>query len=214
MAKRNNSAVCGLARSFPIKSLIKRAWLACFAVSCVYCRAGALPASTDTSRNLIMSGFYYEQTTIGNTVIYLGNDDKGEKVYSLYKTGGAYSLLGGTGHLGYGTIGNARYSINWGTINVLRPAQDNVDTSHAYPNPCNLRKGCDKVIFTRLTSKATLRVYTVSGELVRTIRKNDNSDSQEWDLKNENGRQVSSGLYIYFNQGGGTSKKGKLVIVR
>lgn len=140
-----------------------------------------------------------EQTTIGNTAP---------------KTGGAYSLLGSTGQLGYGTLGGARYSVNWGIVNSWRPPQDTMATSHVYPNPCNLSKGCNGVTFTRLTSKATLRVYTVSGELVRTIEKNSNIDSEGWDLKNENGRQVASGLYIYFNQGGGTTRKGKLVIVR
>ena len=141
-----------------------------------------------------------EQTMIGNTAP---------------KTGGAYSLLGSTGQLGYGTLGSGHYAINWGVLNSMRPPQDTVDTSHVYPNPCNLREGCNGVTFTRLTVKATVRVYTLSGELVRTIEKNSNIDGDiGWDLKNERGRQVAGGLYLYFNQGGGTTRKGKLVIVR
>jgi len=140
-----------------------------------------------------------EQTTIGNTAA---------------KTGGAYSLLGSTGQLGYGAIGSSRYSVTWGSVNSAPSPRDNVNASHVYPNPCNLREGCVAVTFTRLTFKATIRIYTISGELVRTIEKNSNFDNVLWDLKNGSGRQVASGLYIYFNQGGGTSKKGKLVIVR
>lgn len=158
-----------------------------------YRGAGAILASP-TYRILIS-----EQTTIGNTAP---------------KTGGAYSLLGSTGQLGYGSVGSGRYSVNWGVVTSWRPPQDNVDTSHVYPNPCNLRNGCTGVTFTRLTSKATMRIYTISGELVRVIEKNSNIDSEGWDLKNMSGRQVASGLYIYFNQGGGTTRKGKLVIVR
>ncbi|HBB67029.1 MAG: hypothetical protein A2X28_08955 [Elusimicrobia bacterium GWA2_56_46] len=165
----------------------------CCAAFAFYKAAGAVSASA-VYRILIS-----EQTTIGNTAP---------------KTGGAYSLFGNTGQLGHGTLSSARYSVNWGTVNSWRPPQDNVDTSHVYPNPCNLSKGCNGVTFTRLTLQATVRVYTVSGELVRTIEKNSNLDSIGWDLRTDNGSRVASGLYIYLNQGGGGSKKGKLVIVR
>jgi hypothetical protein len=140
-----------------------------------------------------------EQTTIGNSAL---------------KTGGAYSLLGTTGQLGYGTIGNGRYTMNWGIVNSWRPAQDDVTASHAYPNPCNLSRGCYGVTFTRLTLQATVRVFTISGELVSKIDKNSSIDSIGWDLKNLKGRQVASGLYIYFCEGNGSTKTGKLVIVR
>ena len=140
-----------------------------------------------------------EQTTIGN---------------SAPKTGGAYSLLGSTGQLGYGTIGNGRYTLNWGIVNSWRPAQADVSASHAYPNPCNLGRGCYGVTFTRLTLKATVRVFTVSWELVAKIEKSSSIDSIGWNLKNLNGRQVASGLYIYHSEGNGTTKTGKLVIVR
>jgi len=140
-----------------------------------------------------------EQTSVGNSAL---------------KTGGPYSLLGSTGQLGYGTIGNGRYALNWGIVNSWRPAQLDVSASHAYPNPCNISKGCTGVTFTRLTLKATVRVFTVSGELVRKIEKNSSIDSIGWDLKNLNGSQVASGLYIYLSDGNGDSKTGKLVIVR
>lgn len=175
------------------KSVFSGLGLAFLLALLLYKAAGAILASP-VYRILII-----EQTTVGNTGP---------------KTKGGYSLLGSTGQLGYGTVSSARYSVNWGAVVSLPPPQDNVDTSHVYPNPCNLRKSCTGVFFTRLTAKATVRVYTVSGELVRTIEKNSNSDSVGWDLKNESGRQVASGLYIYFNEGGGTSRKGKLVIVR
>jgi hypothetical protein len=135
-------------------------------------------------------------------------------VNSDYKTGGSYSLLGSTGQLGFGTLTSAHYSLNWGVVNSWRPAQADVSNSHAYPNPCNLSRGCAGVTFTRLTQDAMVRVYTVSGELVRTIKKNSNIDSIGWDLRNNSGRQVASGLYIYLNEGAGTVKSGKLVIVR
>ena len=141
-----------------------------------------------------------EQTTVGNTVP---------------KVGGPYSLLGSTGQLGGGgALGGGRYSVNWGIVNSWRPAQANVSTAHVYPNPCSLRDGCNGVTFTRLTLRAVVSVFTVSGEKVRTIEKNSNIDSIGWDLRNESGERVASGLYLFIVKGEGSSRTGKLVVVR
>ncbi|MFA6434098.1 MAG: T9SS type A sorting domain-containing protein [Elusimicrobiales bacterium] len=190
MWKRTSAGRVPLIR---ISTWTGRAGLVCFIALFFYKAAGAILASP-TYRILIS-----EQTMVGNTSA---------------KTGGAYSLLGSSGQLGYGTIGSSRYTLNWSVVNSWRPPQDTMATSHVYPNPCDLSKGCTGVTFTRLTAKATVRIYTLSGELVRTIEKSSNIDSEGWDLKNSAGRQVAGGLYIYFNQGGGSTKKGKLIIIR
>ncbi len=140
-----------------------------------------------------------EQTTIGNTAP---------------KTGGSYSLLGSTGQLGYGALSGSRYTVNWGIVNSWRPPQATVGTAHVYPNPCTLRDGCNGVTFTRLTLRAVITVFTLSGEKVRTIEKTNNIDSVGWDLRNEAGARVASGLYLYVVKGEGSTKKGKIVIAR
>ena len=133
---------------------------------------------------------------------------------SAIKRGGAYSLLGSTSQMGAEALSGGSYTLNWGTVNSWRPAQTDVSISHAYPNPCKLGSGCNSVTFTRLTMDATVRVYTISGELVATIKKSSSIDSIGWDLHNSSGRQVASGLYIYISEGNGSTKRGKLVIVR
>jgi hypothetical protein len=152
---------------------------------------------------LMSSGIYRmlvsEQTTVGN---------------SAPKTGGAYSLLGSTGQLGGSSLSGGRYSVTWGVVNSWRPPQADVSFSHAYPNPCKISKGCTGVTFTRLTLRATIHIFTVSGEKVATVEKNDNIDSVGWDLRNSAGARVASGLYLYVVKGEGSSKKGKLVVVR
>jgi len=143
--------------------------------------------------------FISEQTTVGNT---------------MPKTGGAYSLLGSTGQLGYGALAGGRYTVTWGVVNSWRPPQADVSTAHVYPNPCYSSKACTGVTFTRLTLNATINIFTISGEKVRTIEKNNNIDSVGWDLRTAAGAQAASGLYLYVIQGGGSKKNGKLVLVR
>ena len=152
---------------------------------------------------LMRSGVYRmlisEQTTIGNTIP---------------KTGGTYSLLGSTGQLGFGALSGGRYTVTWGVVNSWRPPQADLSGAHVYPNPCKSSRGCTGVTFTRLTLRATIHVFTVSGEKVKTIEKNNNIDSMGWDLRNENGSRIASGLYLYVIKGEGATKKGKIVVVR
>lgn len=140
-----------------------------------------------------------EQTTIGNTAP---------------KTGGSYSLFGSTGQVGYGALSGGAYTVNWGIVNSWRPPQADVSTAHVYPNPCSFKKGCNGVTFTRLTLRATINIYTISGERVRTIEKSNNIDSVGWDLRTDSGSGLASGLYLYVIKGEGSTKKGKVIVVR
>ncbi|OGR41475.1 MAG: hypothetical protein A2X35_10735 [Elusimicrobia bacterium GWA2_61_42] len=175
---------------------IKLVWIGLFS----FLAAGGLYNYTSA---LISSRMYRilisEQTSVGN---------------SAPKTGGGYSLFGSTGQLGYGAISGGRYTVNWGIVNSWRPAQANVSTAHVYPNPCTRREACNGVTFTRLTLRAAINIYTISGEKVRVIEKNSNIDSIGWDLRNDSGSMVASGLYLYVVKGEGSTKKGKLVIAR
>ena len=52
--------------------------------------------------------------------------------------------------------------------------------------------------FIHLPAKCTITIYTISGEYVDVINHDSSYDGSEWwDLKNESGRSVAPGLYIY-----------------
>jgi hypothetical protein len=130
------------------------------------------------------------------------------------KTGGPYSLMGTSGKLGGTALSGARYTVDLGVLNSWRPPQADVSGAHVYPNPCNMKDACTGITITRLTLRATIKIYTISGEYLRTIEKDSNIDSVGWDLKTEAGRYVSSGLYIYFIEGAGSNKQGKMIVIR
>jgi len=52
------------------------------------------------------------------------------------------------------------------------------------------------VRFTHLPPTATLRVYTLAGELIRTLNHTDGTQFQEWNLENNYQIPVASGMYI------------------
>ena len=53
----------------------------------------------------------------------------------------------------------------------------------------------NKILFVNLPVKCTLRVYTETGDLVKTIQHFGTAD-QEWNQRTENNQYVSSGIYI------------------
>jgi hypothetical protein len=75
------------------------------------------------------------------------------------------------------------------------------------PNPYELSAPWDepdrrKVQFVNLTGRATVRVFTLAGDLVRRIEHPQpgsppDQGSADWDLKNADGRLVQPGLYIW-----------------
>ena len=71
--------------------------------------------------------------------------------------------------------------------------------------------------FTHLPKSCSIKIYTVSGELVNVLNHNDLYDGDHfWDLKNDNGKVISPGLYIYIvkEEETGLEFVGKFAVVR
>jgi hypothetical protein len=108
----------------------------------------------------------------------------------------------------------------------LMPAADSLANVKVVPNPyrgaadweewspSGIRLG--RVYFTNLPAECTIRVYTISGDLVKTIRRNDTEYGAEpWDLTGESGVQIASGIYVYHVElpDGDETKIGKFAVL-
>ncbi|MBU2614047.1 MAG: hypothetical protein KKG87_00585 [Elusimicrobia bacterium] len=110
---------------------------------------------------------------------------------------------------------------------VMFPKQASLTLAdlQVYPNPylpgstgafadSLLGKG---IVFSGLTAKERILIYTISGELVRDFQETDGDGVCFWDAKNEGNEDVASGVYIYrvTNPDDSSQKKtGKLAIIR
>jgi hypothetical protein len=54
----------------------------------------------------------------------------------------------------------------------------------------------NRVKITNLPERATVKIFSVSGTLIRTLKKDDSMTSIDWDLKNDFGIPIASGLYM------------------
>jgi hypothetical protein len=99
-------------------------------------------------------------------------------------------------------------NINGLTVIPLPTTKNDLDLIRVVPNP--YRGSADweewtgsgarlgRIYFMNLPPKCTIRIYTIAGELVRTLEHHDVAYGAEpWDLTGEANVQVASGIYIY-----------------
>ena len=65
----------------------------------------------------------------------------------------------------------------------------------------------NRMKITNLPERATISIFTISGTLVRQLKKNDQMTSIDWDLKNTFGIPVASGLYVIHVDAKGVGEK-------
>lgn len=94
-----------------------------------------------------------------------------------------------------------------------------------YPNPYRAASLFDtrssetgrKLWFTGLAARSRIQVFTLAGDLIKTIEHDDpNSGQEAWDLITDPVRAIASGLYIYAvtDLATGNVQRGKLVIIK
>jgi hypothetical protein len=74
-----------------------------------------------------------------------------------------------------------------------------------------------KIWFLNLPQRCTIKIFTLAGDLVRTLHHDDPTDGKEsWDVLSEYGRAIASGLYVYVveDEDSGEIQRGKLVIIK
>jgi flagellar hook assembly protein FlgD len=65
----------------------------------------------------------------------------------------------------------------------------------------------NRMKITNLPTRATISIYTISGTLVRQLKKDDAFTFIDWDLKNTFGIPVASGLYVIHVDAKGVGEK-------
>ncbi len=84
----------------------------------------------------------------------------------------------------------------------VQQRKDVLESARVVPNPyfaySSYESSYDTPVikFTHIDQVATIRIFNLAGQLVKTIKKNGERNEVSWDLRNEAGLKVSSGMYI------------------
>jgi hypothetical protein len=73
--------------------------------------------------------------------------------------------------------------------------------------------GARKLQFTNLPALCTIRIYTLAGELIRTLQ-NDGDGSVDWDMLSEAGRGIAAGVYLFNVESENGNHTGKFAVVK
>jgi len=148
------------------------------------------------------------------------------RIFSLNKTSLRWELVAGEQNID--TLNKTiSVGINHFSIYALVGiglAESSLQNVTVYPNPYSPSKpnfGDTRfgkgIVFNNLTGRATIKVFTISGELVREFEESDGDGMILWDTKNSNGEYAASGIYLYLitNPEDSSQKtRGKIAIIR
>jgi hypothetical protein len=94
-------------------------------------------------------------------------------------------------------------------IEIMAPKAD-LFAAKAYPVPFNAKFG--SMTFDNLTPDATVKIFTIAGQLVRNVDDSAGHGKAFWDGKNDSGKPVASGIYIVLVKDANGTKKIKIAV--
>ncbi|MCK4666483.1 T9SS type A sorting domain-containing protein [Candidatus Dependentiae bacterium] len=136
--------------------------------------------------------------------------DKGPGLYTGFKY--FYSVVAYD-------ISNSKSSPEENAKSIIVSGNNKVPTNSVLviPNPYkvfNHPAFSEGVIFTNLPPICTIKIYTLNGELVKKIKHENQSGNERWDLNNDNGKKIASGIYLYTIESSQGIQKGKIAIIK
>ncbi len=72
----------------------------------------------------------------------------------------------------------------------------------------------NKIMFVNLPKECTIKIFTMSGDLVTVLKHDDGTAEEAWNQVSDNNQLVFSGVYIYHVNSEWGEKTGKFVIIR
>ncbi|OGH60157.1 MAG: hypothetical protein A3G34_09160 [Candidatus Lindowbacteria bacterium RIFCSPLOWO2_12_FULL_62_27] len=131
-------------------------------------------------------------------------------------------------------VGAPRFKFSIFQVMALAGSPNNLNDMVAFPNPCYPNRdfaqrgdpygdGRPGITFLNIpTDIEFIKIYTITGELVRTLDPNDASEygttgvatRMIWDLTNDHGRPAASGVYLFHAKSATSNKTGKVAVVR
>jgi len=83
-----------------------------------------------------------------------------------------------------------------------------------FPDPYIYGEGDQEIVFIDLPAACTIEIKTMSGDLIKTILENDGDGQASWDVTNEDGEKVGSGIYLYVIKSAEEERSGKIMITK
>jgi len=178
---------------------------------------------TGNFQNTVIITIPYQDTNQDGIVDGTNIGERTLRIYYLDEENSEWVLVGGVVDTQNNTVSAevSRFSVY--RLMATSKTSESLDNVVVYPNPFKPNDGNDRtgtwsqgIIFGNLTSRATIKIYNITGELVRELEKLPEEGGQKvWDGNNEKGKKVASGIYVYLiTNPQGDKKLGKLAVIK
>ena len=139
--------------------------------------------------------------------------------YGYFSSPDALTTIQGFGIESLGNINMAGgdYSISVNAAGTFSKLENDLEKAHVYPNPYkpNSGLGHTRITFSHVTSHIQLKIFNIAGELVYDTEADTPTGELAWDVVNNYGEKLASGVFIYFiTDPNGHKKIGKFAVIR
>ena len=108
---------------------------------------------------------------------------------------------------------NGSQTSPWSAPVIITLVETDFSAARVYPNPWRAARGDGDITFDQLPAGSTVKIFTVSGRWVTTLSAP--AGRVPWNLANDSGDKVASGIYLYLiTDGHGNKTRGKCTVIR
>jgi hypothetical protein len=177
------------------------------------------PGADDNMEDMWMARYLADGTTVWQEALAgVGNDlDRNDRAAGFVSDGAGGYYIAGT--MVDQVFGRGMFASHIGDFPAIQATAPVIGRAHPVPNP--FRPGstgayaAPVISFLELSPGASVRIYTLAGELVAELTDLDRDGMESWDAKNKGGRDLASGIYLYaVKPETGPVVRGKVVIIR
>ncbi len=93
--------------------------------------------------------------------------------------------------------GNLQINSGAGSYILLTGFAQNLSGLYVYPSPVKINGGEGELTFANLPQKVKISIWTLTGMRVADLEGTNGSGGLQYNLKNENGELISSGIYLF-----------------
>ncbi len=103
---------------------------------------------------------------------------------------------------------------------IVATPESDLDNVIVVPNPYRLSENANPIEFRNVTRRATIRIYSSAGDLIKTIDHRNETSIERWNGQNEGGERIAAGIYVYHIESlrkgakGRISVSGKFAVIR
>jgi hypothetical protein len=83
-----------------------------------------------------------------------------------------------------------------GTVATFASSAETLSEAYVFPNPYRADQHGASIMIAGLPNRSTIEIFSTSGFPIRMLEERDGDGGVAWDLKDESGSLVESGIYI------------------